>query len=496
MEAGPSTFVAPPPAPPRRRTRRQRAFLTLGVIVTAIAVGAAAVVGWGAWKLRSIDREDLALDDLIDAGPSNYLIVGSDTRAGGDPNDPGAKVDHKPLADTIMILRVDPGTKEAKVLSLPRDLWVTIAGTGQQGRINAAYAAGHQQLIDTLRNQLQIPINHYVEVDFKGFQQIVTAIDGVPMWFDRAMRDRNSGLDVLHPGCTTLDGYGALAFARARHLEYYENGGFSYDGTGDLGRITRQQVFMRRTIDRAKEKGIRNPLVLKRLIDVATGAVTIDDSLSVTDMAALGKRFADFDSKALQTYTVPTTPRTTSGGAAVLDLKTAEAQPVLDLFRQVGEPDDASTTTAAAVSATTLPPGDVVVTVLNASGRQGLAATVGDQLAGLGFGIDRTGNGADLGHASEDRTIVRYSPGSDHEAETVAAAVRPTARLQTDSSLPDGAVVLFLGADFTGIGSGTTASAAGSSSSSSTATTTTAVPQAEPKGMAPPGDPPPGRSCP
>ena len=154
----------------------------------------------------------------------------------------------------------------------------------------------------------------------------VAAIDGVPMWFDRAMRDRNTGLDILHPGCITLDGRNALAFARSRHLEYFKGGDFTYDGTGDLGRISRQQLFLRRVIDRAKDKGIANPLTAKRLIDVSTSNVTIDNQLSVRDLLALGKRFSSFNSGALQTYTLPNTPRTTDGGAQVVELDATAAE--------------------------------------------------------------------------------------------------------------------------------------------------------------------------
>ena len=87
------------------------------------------------------------------------------------------------------------------MLSLPRDLWVPIAGEDGAQRINAAYAEGEQVLADTIQQFLGIPVHHYVEVDFAGFQQMVTAVDGVPVYFERAMKDENSGLDVLHPGC-------------------------------------------------------------------------------------------------------------------------------------------------------------------------------------------------------------------------------------------------------------------------------------------------------
>lgn len=491
----------PPAVDPSRRQRRswaQRGLLTAGVIGSVVAVAAASVVGWGAWKIRSIDRTTVALDQLPADGPANYLIVGSDSRSGGDPLDPAAGDDHAPLADTIMLVRVDPAAQQARMLSLPRDLWVTLPSTGKKGRINAAYAKGPQELVDTLRVELDVPINHYVEVDFNGFQEIVSAIDGVPMWFDRAMRDYNTGLDVLHPGCVTLDGRAALAFARSRHLQYFKNGGFAYDGTGDLGRISRQQLFLRRIIDRARSKGVSNPLTLKRLVDAGVSNVTIDHSLSVSDLLALGQRFAAFDSSALQTYTLPNTPRTTDGGAQIVELDRAAAGPVLDLFR----PGPAQSTNPTGSTTTTNPSGlllpeAVSATVLNSSGRQGLAVEAADALVAAGFQIDHFGNGTELDHAIEATSIVRYAPGSEAKARTLAAHVSGPAQVEQDRSLKGDAVVLFLGNDFTTI----EASAAGAASTSATTVVgatgdpSSPVPaQAETVGIIP-GDPPAGKSC-
>ena len=97
-----------------------------------------------------------------------------------------------------MIMRVDPTNDSVNLLSLPRDLWVPIADTGESQRINTAYSAddGPQRLIDTIQQDFGIPINHYLEVDFAGFKGVVDAIGGVPMYFDSPMRDDNSGLNI------------------------------------------------------------------------------------------------------------------------------------------------------------------------------------------------------------------------------------------------------------------------------------------------------------
>ena len=506
----PQPLVNVPAAPPLRPARRrrswpQRLLLTAGALLSVGALVTASVVAWGAWKYHQIDRTEVSLDELVAGGAANYLIVGSDSREGGDPLDPRAADDHAPLADTIMVVRVDPRSTAAKVLSFPRDLWVTQAGTGKQGRLNAAYAAGPQELVDTLKAELGIEINHYVEVDFKGFEQVVSAIGGVPLWFDRAMRDRNTGLAVDHPGCITLDGRNALAFARSRHLQYYDQGRFRSDGTGDLGRISRQQLFLRRVIDRAKAKGVSNPLTLKRLVDVGTSSVTLDDDLSVGELVAMGRQFSSFDSSALQSFTLPNTPRTTSGGAAVVDVDRAAAEPILALFRATGptaptDPVPETTTTVPVVHL--VDPGDVTVTVLNSSGEQGVAFTAYRDLVARGFDVEHYGNGDELGRPTIKRTLVRYAPGRDYEALTVAAWVKGGARAVEDPSLPAGSVVLFLGGDFSTFAVPTT------TTTSTTTTTTTAVPvpgaeaggvpvvaQPTPVVGVVPGSPPPGKTC-
>ncbi len=481
----------------RHRSWGQRVLLGLGIVVSVAAIAAAATVGWAAWKYRSIDRADVALDELATGEPANYLIVGSDTRANGDPNDPGAKVDHKPLADTIMVVRVDPAERRARILSLPRDLWVDLAGAGHQGRINEAYASGGpQQLIDTLKAQLNIPINHYLEVDFKGFQGMVSAVGGVPIWFDRAMRDRNSGLEVLHSGCTTLDGNGALAFARARHLQYFERGRFRSDGTGDLGRISRQQLFLRRLIDRAKTKGISNPLTLKRLVDAGASNVTIDKQLAVGDLVALGERFSSFDSKTLVSYTLPAVPRTTKGGAQVLDLDAAAAPPILDQFRDAPDRSATTTTTANDGASRALASGVSDVWVLNSSARPGLATTSADQLEASGWTVAHSGNGAELDHPSEATSEIRYGRNASTTALRLATQVADAPRLAIDPALPANRVVLFLGRNFRRITDTATApSSTGAGASSSTTTTVAKPPPASEVAGIVPDPTPAGRTC-
>ncbi len=500
-------MVGPDARPSRpRRSGVQRAVLTVGVLVPTCLLLAAAAAGWGYWELSHIDRVNVRLSSVAAGEPQNYLIVGSDSRAKGDPVDPSAKDRGATLgqrSDTIMVLRVDPQSGDAAMLSLPRDLWVPIAGRGGRSqRINTAYSRGKQTLVDTIEQDFGIRINHYLEIDFHGFQGLVSAMGGVPMWFDRAYRDRNSGLKVDHPGCVTLDGYSALAFARARHLEYLQNGTWHYDGTGDLGRISRQQAFIRRAINRAVSKGLGNPIRLKHLVEIGTRNISIDKGLSVNDLLALGRRFRKFNPATLKTLTVPASPFRTSSGAAVLRLDETGAQPFLNVFRglALNELDESS----------------VNVTVLNSSGRAGQAANVAGALQQAGFGIARWGNGAELGHPSEPSTFIRYAAKSQVASDLLARHLSIRARQVEDPSLAPGEVVLFVGQDFTTVQASARApgsqpattrnrGAAGSTTTTKETTTTTVpstaaqhrivVPVTTPVVGQVPGDPPSGEAC-
>ena len=224
---------------------------------------------------------------------ANYLLVGTDSREGLDPNDPDAGGflgdTGCDCTDTIMVLRVDPKEKQAYLLSFPRDLYLPIAGTGDTARINTAHAHGEQTLIDTITENFNIPIHHYVEIDFVGFEQLVDAVGGVPLWFDAPVRDRHTGLDVQQSGCVELNGEQARKFVRSRYLEYQdEDGDWDSDPTADLGRITRQQVFVRRAVAKAVSQGLSNPITLNDLVSAGVANVSLDEHLDAGDL--LGHR--------------------------------------------------------------------------------------------------------------------------------------------------------------------------------------------------------------
>lgn len=482
-----------------RRSWRQRLLLGSGLAVVVALLAGVAVVGYVWWRFSQIQREDLAVADAGDREPKNYLVVGSDSREVVDQNDPDASAfigdgseSSGRRSDTIMIVRVDPTAGTIDMVSFPRDLWLPIARTDGRERINTAYGYddGPQRLIDTIHQNFGIEINHYIEVDFRSFKGVVEAVGGVPMYFDRPMRDRNSGLYVDEPGCVKLDGEQALAFSRARHLEYQDaRGRWLDDPTGDLGRISRQQVFMRRLVDRAASATNGYDLkTMNQLLSSIAPNLKVDKGLETGKLLNLSKQFKEFGGDQLRTHTLPVEQFTTAGGAAVVRLDEVAAEPILDIFRGgSGRSSDR-----------------VSLVVQNGSGVSGQAGQASRALEALGFSVVSTGDAP----SRVRHTTVRYAPGSEVAATEIARVLANGAALQEDAELDPGEVVVITGSDFKVPGT-TTATAAGSTSAGSggptgrsstgtslagSATATTVLPEPEPVGVVP-GEPPDGVSC-
>lgn len=473
------------PSDPKPRSFRQRVLLGGGVGLVAVILVAVVGVGYVWYRYNQIGREDLNLDEAVANEPQNYLIVGSDSRDGVDETDPDAKAflggNAEPggkRSDTIMIARVDPTTNAVDVVSFPRDLWVGISGTGSNERINTAYSVedGPQRLIDTLRDDFGITINHYVEIDFKSFKGIVDAVGGVPMGFQTPMRDRNSGLYVDAAGCNTLDGDQALAFARSRHLEYMDAKlRWVPDPSADLGRINRQQVFLQHVIDQAgaDTKGFD----LKRMNDLLSSTadnLKVDSGLDLGQMVKLARKFRDFHGDQLRTHTLPVYPYETAGGASVLKLDETAAAPVFDVFRGLASGD-------------AVPPPDIRLAIENGSGVSGQAGDAQQAFESIGFTVEHTSTAT----ATQTATVVRYAPGSEVVAQSVADHLSPAVQLQEDATLAADQVLVVTGKDFKGVtDNGQTVMSSGGTSSSKSSTTS--IPReleyTEPVGIVPDAD--------
>lgn len=481
----------------RGRTWPQRLVLVAGACVVVACAAGAAAAGYFGLRLSQIDRvTDIDIAAARAGEPANYLLVGTDSREGLDPEDPdtaGFTGDGETgcdCTDTIMVLRVDPQEKQAQILSFPRDLWIPIADTGDTARINSAHAHGEQVLIDTIQNNFGVTINHYVEIDFVGFERLVDAVGGIPMWFDAPVRDKHTGLSVPEAECQVLDGEQARKFVRSRYLEYRdEDGDWQSDRTADLGRITRQQIFIRSAISKAVSKGLTNPLTLNELVSAGVENVRLDEHLDAGDLVDLGRQFANFDAKELVGYSLPSERYRTSAGADVQLPLMRQAEPILNIFR--------------GLPAGTISPQSIELTVLNGTGTQGQASDVAGAFERLGFLIGEVDT---YPESPVRRTTVFYGDGvgAEDAARRVARHITGGAALKRDSDVGAGEIVLVTGQDLTTIhdqptpeGSPedqliTTSTSLGETATTGPATTTTTAPPTIGYGT---GEPPPGVSC-
>jgi LCP family protein required for cell wall assembly len=427
----------PPPAQPNRWRRRVLLGAISFFLVIVLVVGAGYV--YYRWRFAQIHRAQV--NGLVpDSGTLNVLLVGSDSRSAvegntafNDKSDPvtGQR------SDTMMILHADTKEKKAMILSIPRDLYVPIVGTNGSNRINTAFDSGPQRLVDTIQQDLGIKINHYVQVDFVGFQAIVNSVGGVDIYVPAPARDTVSGLSIKTAGCAHLDGFQALAWARSRHFEEYEGGRWQSDPTGDLGRIQRQQDFIRRMLKKAL--ATRNPLKVNQLIGDGIKDVQIDQEMSSSDILRLAGKFRSLNPDTVDMATLPTTPFTTRIGglqADVLRLKQPDAQTFIDRVNGIVPPPPAD-----------VKPESVRVRVLNGTGQNGLAAQVSVALGGPGFSV------ADRGDATGkfQQTTIRYGSGAFDKAQLLQRYLQNGARLVSDPSLRTVDVALVVGSDYAGV---------------------------------------------
>ena len=308
-----------------------------------------------------------------DPAAKNFLITGADNNACVDPNSPyasafGERAEMGERSDTIMLMRVDPSTNRAAVLSFPRDLWVQIAGRQNKNRINAAYVKDEpQRLIDTIYQNFGVGVDHFIQVDFCAFKNIVDAVGGVAVPFEYPARDTNSGLDVPTTGCFTFTGDHALAYVRSRYYQYYKDGKWVKDGLSDLGRVSRQQDFIRRALSAALDKGITNPSVARGLIETAQNNVVTDDELSVSRMLEFAGVLRNLDPDSINSYQIESEGAMISGQSVLIPrIKGDNMRAILAIFRgeaplagapeQVFETTTTTSTTSTSTTSTTVKP--------------------------------------------------------------------------------------------------------------------------------------------
>ena len=457
-------------ARPRRWPRRLLIGLNVFVAMCVLLTGAAyAYVHFQFGRIEDIGIRLGVLEGAPgDEDPGdvmNVLLVGSDTRDTLSEEDQKRFNDRRRTiagarADTIMVLHIDPRETQASILSIPRDLFVPIAGSSRSGKINQAFDGekGPENLVVTIENNLGIDIDHIVQVDFNGFRGVVDTVDGVKAYFPSPARDKVSGLFVPEAGCVKLDGEQALAFVRSRHYEYQENGRWRPEGgIPDFNRIERQQQFLRRIMGKAISKG-KNPTTAQALISRAVTLVQKDAGLGLSEVTKIGLKFRSLDPSKVEMLTLPTTPARRNG-ADVLVLKQPDADAVLQKFK--GEKPDSGPAAVINVA-----PSSVTVRVLNGSGVGGQASSTAEALRSFRFQVTGTGNAG----KRVANTIIVYGPNQRDKALLLQTAMKGGARLQADATLRGVDLVLMTGSDFTSVQA---PAAAGTPTTQPPATTTT-----------------------
>ncbi|HWE55509.1 MAG TPA: LCP family protein [Acidimicrobiales bacterium] len=465
---------------PARRRWPRRLLVATNIVVAVGLLGAVSAYGYVQWRLGQIHREKIAALTSINGGkPFTVLIVGSDSRSALAANDPGnqqfgsAAGTPGQRSDTIILARIAPATRQIEMMSIPRDLWVNIPGSGQN-RINSAFDSGANLLVKTIQTDLGIPINHYIEVNFDTFQDISDAVGGVSFYFPTPAKDAYSLLNVPQAGCISLSGAQALAFVRARHYEYYQNGEWHFEAESDLARIQRQQTFIKKMLKKA-EGEFTDPLALNNVIAGVTKNLTVDSGFSSSLLLNLAKDFHSIDPATIASITLPNYGYTTPGGADVLGLQQPQAAQTIAAFNSFGTgpaPSSGSTKTTTPKKTTpsitapsvTVAPSSVSVEVANGSGMAGQAATLTSTLTAHGY--HATTNLTSPGYTYKT-TMVEYAPDSKTAAEQLAALIPGGATIQVTAALAPTAynVEIITGSSYT--------SASGPASASSTSSTST-----------------------
>ncbi|MEU0545555.1 LCP family protein [Nocardia sp. NPDC005978] len=270
------------PAPrPRRKRHWGRWILALLLVILLLPIG----VGFYVENhLARIDALTNYTGRPTNTPGTNWLLVGSDSRSGLSTEQEselatGGEVGSE-RTDTIILVHV-PESGEPTLVSLPRDSYVTIPGYGKD-KLNSAFSfGGPTLLVETVEGATGLRVDHYAQIGFGGFADIVDAVGGIEMCLDDAIEDPLAGLS-LRAGCQTLNGAEALGFVRTRATP-----------RADLDRMLNQRKFLSALLKKAASPGtLINPFRSWPLIQGLTKALKVDTSDHVWNLASLGKALA------------------------------------------------------------------------------------------------------------------------------------------------------------------------------------------------------------
>ena len=300
-------------------------------------------------EVGSDNEESITVEEVIEVtvgdiepGARNFLLVGTDNNACIDPDSRYApfllgRADFGERADVIQMWRVNTETGAIAALSFPRDLYVRLDG-GRRSRINNAFDTDDPNgLISTIRSNFGIETDHYVQIDFCAFKNLVDSVDGVGIPFESPVRDRGTGLAISSAGCSTLNGDDALAYVRSRKLEFERPAGsdnWVIDPSSDWGRMARQQDFIKRTLAKVVNSGLTSPSVASALIETNADQVVTDSELSVSTMLGFANILRSVDTANARSYQIAAAGRIVSGESVLIPtLRNSEMRAILDIFQ-------------------------------------------------------------------------------------------------------------------------------------------------------------------
>jgi len=445
----------------RRRSRHSRRWRVLGWIaaVMTVVVMGASLTAYAAWRHLIGNIHHVDVTRLLGKRPPKYnkalniLLIGSDSRAGANAKfGRGLQLDGA-RSDTMILLHISPKRDGATLVSFPRDSMVPIIACGNDGaghtgqqaqpgqleRLNATFSFGGAPCTwRTIESLTAVHIDHFVQIDFTGFQAMVNAVGGVDVCLPEAVNDPKSHLD-LSAGKHHVDGAQALAFVRERHI-----------GLGsDLQRIQRQQYFMASLLQAATSSHVlSDPAAVLSLANAVTHSLTTDSGLAVTTMAQIAGSMRGLHAGAVSMVSVPTAPYPPDPNAAV-EWTSAAHSLFNSLKFDVALPKSGkSKAKPASTPAPTISPSQVQVEVLNGDGEPGAGEQAGQNLGQHGFNVVGTGNANAFNYM---HNVIEYASAADLPAANTLHGMLRNTQLQLVPTLTPGTINLIVGSKFSGI---------------------------------------------
>ena len=462
------------PAPPERRGPRhakarrfkktKRALVIFAVLVVLMASGGAAYGWYLNHKVTRIAVRNLTKAPAKgpDLGTENILLVGSTSRCSLSVQATVYGLCAQGVtgvnSDVVMIMHLNPNVPSVSILSIPRDLFIPNARTAGAYKIDAALEEGPSQLVAAVEEDFGIPIQHYVELNFDGFGNVVNALGGIHMYFPEPVFDAYSNLNVTTTGCNYLNGWEALAVVRARHLQYQPPGDTDPDphdwpqeGQSDLARIRRDHEFLRVMATAVSKQGLGNPVTDQQLISGVVGQLTVDSGFNLFDMVNLVLTYHKVNIENAPQLTLPVQVdqfgnyyyKGSNYGDIEFPVQPMDQQ-VVDQF--LGVPTGSDTLNGGALP----PASSVTVSVLNGSGAYNQATTTATALGQLGFKVVGAGDTEIV--AQQTETLVTYSqrtPADEAAAQAVADSMSGAVTLAYGPTEDGAEVTVTTGSDLT-----------------------------------------------